>query len=157
MTAPAEKSRGRGRTSAAALVFGDLWEYDPAPETADPRLQDLAEHERGEQLQHDPCHRVGRDRPMLPEQHADQHGHLVHTPAGSFLFEAREAAYTSRDLAAITMRARVLSGQRGYEIAPALCLADDRTVTLRRHAGVWIVSLERLGDWAGLQHDPEFV
>ncbi len=91
------------------------------------------------------------------EQHADQHGHLVHTPAGSFLFEAREAAYTSRDLAAITMRARVLSGQRGYEIAPALCLADDRTVTLRRHAGVWIVSLERLGDWAGLQHDPEFV
>jgi aldehyde dehydrogenase (NAD+) len=38
MTPPAKTSRGRA--SAAALVFGDRWEYDPAPETADPRLQE---------------------------------------------------------------------------------------------------------------------
>jgi aldehyde dehydrogenase (NAD+) len=27
-------------TSRASLIFGDLWEFDPAPETADPRLKD---------------------------------------------------------------------------------------------------------------------
>ncbi len=43
MTRPAETPRARTRGSAAALVFGDLWEYDPAPETADPRLQEQYE------------------------------------------------------------------------------------------------------------------
>jgi aldehyde dehydrogenase (NAD+) len=33
----------RARPSAASLVFGDLWEYDPAPETADPHLQEQYE------------------------------------------------------------------------------------------------------------------
>jgi len=33
---PGPKTR---RTAAPALLFGDLWEFDPAPETADPRLQ----------------------------------------------------------------------------------------------------------------------
>jgi aldehyde dehydrogenase (NAD+) len=28
-----------GRRRAPELIFGDLWEFDPAPETADPRLQ----------------------------------------------------------------------------------------------------------------------
>ena len=32
-----KKSASR-RTSARELVFGDLWEFDPAPETADPKL-----------------------------------------------------------------------------------------------------------------------
>jgi aldehyde dehydrogenase (NAD+) len=32
------RPRGAGRP-APELIFGDLWEYDPAPETADPRLQ----------------------------------------------------------------------------------------------------------------------
>ncbi len=32
-------SQRNGRLAARELVFGDLWEYDPAPETADPRLQ----------------------------------------------------------------------------------------------------------------------
>ncbi|MCX6982162.1 MAG: aldehyde dehydrogenase family protein [Verrucomicrobia bacterium] len=36
--APAKKSAPR-RTSARELVFGDLWEFDPAPETADPKLK----------------------------------------------------------------------------------------------------------------------
>ena len=27
------------RTPARELVFGDLWEYDPSPETADPKLK----------------------------------------------------------------------------------------------------------------------
>ncbi len=29
----------RARRAAPELIFGDLWEYDPAPETADPRIQ----------------------------------------------------------------------------------------------------------------------
>ncbi len=33
---PGPKTR---RPAAPALLFGDLWEFDPAPETADPRLQ----------------------------------------------------------------------------------------------------------------------
>ena len=33
---PAARSPGR---AAPKLIFGDLWEYDPAPETADPKLQ----------------------------------------------------------------------------------------------------------------------
>ena len=33
-----QKSAPR-RTSARELVFGDLWEFDPAPETADPKLK----------------------------------------------------------------------------------------------------------------------
>jgi aldehyde dehydrogenase (NAD+) len=38
--APKKKSLSRnGRGSAPELIFGDLWEFDPAPETADPRLQ----------------------------------------------------------------------------------------------------------------------
>ena len=27
------------RQAAPALIFGDLWAYDPAPETADPKLK----------------------------------------------------------------------------------------------------------------------
>ena len=34
----AKKSAPR-RASARELVFGDLWEFDPAPETADPKLK----------------------------------------------------------------------------------------------------------------------
>ena len=33
---PAPRSHGR---PAPGLIFGDLWEYDPAPETADPKLK----------------------------------------------------------------------------------------------------------------------
>ena len=33
----------RPRRPAPELHFGDLWPYDPAPETADPRLQALAQ------------------------------------------------------------------------------------------------------------------
>ena len=35
-TRPALRSRGR---PAAELIFGDLWPFDPAPETADPKLR----------------------------------------------------------------------------------------------------------------------
>ena len=35
-TRPASRSAGR---PAPELIFGDLWEYDPAPETADPKLK----------------------------------------------------------------------------------------------------------------------
>jgi aldehyde dehydrogenase (NAD+) len=35
----AEPRDDAGRTSSRELVFGDLWEYDPAPETADPKLK----------------------------------------------------------------------------------------------------------------------
>ena len=33
---PASRHQGR---PAPELIFGDLWEYDPAPETADPKLK----------------------------------------------------------------------------------------------------------------------
>lgn len=40
---PSKKKSGNARSirraSARELIFGDLWEYDPAPETADPRFQ----------------------------------------------------------------------------------------------------------------------
>src|SRR3954447_26961903 len=29
----------RGRGSIPRLIFGDLWEFDPAPETADPKIK----------------------------------------------------------------------------------------------------------------------
>src|SRR5688500_9038787 len=32
-------SRQTGRAPIPALIFGDLWEYDPAPETADPKIK----------------------------------------------------------------------------------------------------------------------
>src|SRR6187549_3640402 len=35
----AARSHGRNGRPAPELIFGDLWEYDPAPETADPRLK----------------------------------------------------------------------------------------------------------------------
>jgi len=34
-----KRGRGRGETSVPTLVFGDLWEFDPAPETANPHLE----------------------------------------------------------------------------------------------------------------------
>jgi aldehyde dehydrogenase (NAD+) len=38
-TAPTSPGRARRRGRAVPeLIFGDLWEYDPAPETADPRI-----------------------------------------------------------------------------------------------------------------------
>ena len=40
MTSPAKQSRVTPRRAGPALVFGDRWEYDPAPETADPKLQE---------------------------------------------------------------------------------------------------------------------
>src|SRR5258708_30133083 len=40
--APEKKSNraaGRNGRPAPELIFGDLWEYDPSPETADPKLK----------------------------------------------------------------------------------------------------------------------
>jgi aldehyde dehydrogenase (NAD+) len=34
-----KKTAGRNGRAHAELIFGDLWEYDPAPESADPRLK----------------------------------------------------------------------------------------------------------------------
>src|SRR6478736_4870623 len=34
-----KKSAARNGRPAPELIFGDLWEYDPAPETADPKLK----------------------------------------------------------------------------------------------------------------------
>ncbi len=40
MTSTRPVSRGQaGSSSIPQLIFGDLWQYDPAPETADPRLK----------------------------------------------------------------------------------------------------------------------
>src|SRR3977135_4443707 len=40
MTTPRAIARPAGTTSSVPqLIFGDLWEYDPAPETADPKLK----------------------------------------------------------------------------------------------------------------------
>src|SRR6267378_1707823 len=33
------RAPGRNGRPAPELIFGDLWEFDPAPETADPRLK----------------------------------------------------------------------------------------------------------------------
>jgi aldehyde dehydrogenase (NAD+) len=38
----AATARPKGRTRAA-LIFGDLWEFDPAPETADPKIKERYE------------------------------------------------------------------------------------------------------------------
>ena len=40
MTTPRAIARPAATTSSIPqLIFGDLWEYDPAPETADPKLK----------------------------------------------------------------------------------------------------------------------
>ncbi len=38
-TRPITRGTTPGSSSIPQLIFGDLWEYDPAPETADPRLR----------------------------------------------------------------------------------------------------------------------
>ncbi|MEO7823353.1 MAG: aldehyde dehydrogenase family protein, partial [Gemmatimonadaceae bacterium] len=38
-TRPITRAGAAGGSSIPQLIFGDLWEYDPAPETADPRLR----------------------------------------------------------------------------------------------------------------------
>jgi aldehyde dehydrogenase (NAD+) len=39
MTSTRPIARATGTSSVPQLIFGDLWEYDPAPETADPKLK----------------------------------------------------------------------------------------------------------------------
>jgi aldehyde dehydrogenase (NAD+) len=39
MTSTRPVTRAAGSSSVPHLIFGDLWEYDPAPETADPKLK----------------------------------------------------------------------------------------------------------------------
>jgi len=39
MTSTRPVTRATGSSGIPQLIFGDLWEYDPAPETADPRLK----------------------------------------------------------------------------------------------------------------------
>src|SRR5215210_3546642 len=39
MTSTRPVTRAPGTSSVPQLIFGDLWEYDPAPETADPKLK----------------------------------------------------------------------------------------------------------------------
>ena len=39
MTSTRPITRAAGSSSVPHLIFGDLWEYDPAPETADPKLK----------------------------------------------------------------------------------------------------------------------
>ena len=39
MTSTRLVTRATGSSAVPQLIFGDLWEYDPAPETADPRLK----------------------------------------------------------------------------------------------------------------------
>src|SRR5688500_19262412 len=38
-TRPITRGSTAGSSSIPQLIFGDLWEYDPAPESADPRLR----------------------------------------------------------------------------------------------------------------------
>ena len=38
-TLTAKKTSARPSRPAPELIFGDLWEFDPAPETADPKLK----------------------------------------------------------------------------------------------------------------------
>src|SRR3954467_11454457 len=38
-TLTSEKKTTRPSRPAPELIFGDLWEFDPAPETADPKLK----------------------------------------------------------------------------------------------------------------------
>ena len=38
-TLTAKKTSTRPARPAPDLIFGDLWEFDPAPETADPKLK----------------------------------------------------------------------------------------------------------------------
>ena len=33
------KKSAQCRTSSREIIFGDLWEFDPAPEAADPKLK----------------------------------------------------------------------------------------------------------------------
>ena len=37
--APDKKKTSRPSRPAPELIFGDLWDFDPAPETADPKLK----------------------------------------------------------------------------------------------------------------------
>jgi aldehyde dehydrogenase (NAD+) len=39
MTSTRPVTRATGTSAVPQLIFGDLWEYDPAPETADPKLK----------------------------------------------------------------------------------------------------------------------
>src|SRR3990167_2973588 len=39
LTSEKKKMAARNGRPAPELIFGDLWEYDPAPETADPKLK----------------------------------------------------------------------------------------------------------------------
>src|SRR5580658_3658006 len=39
LTAEKKKASGRNGRPLPELIFGDLWEFDPAPETADPKLK----------------------------------------------------------------------------------------------------------------------
>jgi aldehyde dehydrogenase (NAD+) len=39
MTSTRPVTRATGTSSVPQLIFGDLWQYDPAPETADPKLK----------------------------------------------------------------------------------------------------------------------
>ena len=39
MTSTRAVTRATGSSTIPQLIFGDLWEYDPAPETADPKLK----------------------------------------------------------------------------------------------------------------------
>src|SRR3982750_2781029 len=39
LTSDKKKPASRNGRPAPELIFGDLWEFDPAPETADPKLK----------------------------------------------------------------------------------------------------------------------
>jgi hypothetical protein len=80
--------------------------------------------------------------------------HLVSGPTGVYLVETKHRRYEVDQLQKAKRQAAKLAGQLGVWVTPVICLDRRASRKPYRHAGVWIVSRERLCDWVQAQRNP---
>jgi hypothetical protein len=80
--------------------------------------------------------------------------HLVSGPTGVYLVETKHRRYEVDQLRKAKRQAAKLAGQLGVWVTPVICLDRRASRKPYRHAGVWIVSRERLCDWVQAQRNP---
>ena len=80
--------------------------------------------------------------------------HLVSGPTGVYLVETKHRRYQDDQLRKAKRQAAKLAGQLGVWVTPVICLDRRASRKPYRHAGVWIVSRERLCDWLQAQRNP---
>jgi hypothetical protein len=80
--------------------------------------------------------------------------HFVSGPTGVYVIETKHMRYEVDHLRKVKRQAAKLGRQFGIWVTPVICLDRRASRSPFRHAGVWILTRDRLCDWVQAQRNP---